>query len=308
MDFDLISHLANIPGWNTKNAYEMTKLCCHELALRGMPIGGWPEIRKFIGKGSGTDINRGINDFYKEQTLTIQKQAQMLEELKGFNNDVLDGLAPHILGFWKCAVDFVRNENVGKELERDEEMNRLKATISTLVSEQDQLKESAVTLDRTINNLTEINAELSDQIRKEQLKHEITERQLEEANKELAIQRNTLRDELERSQKELSSALKRLEATGDHALLEVERVRADYEERIKGKEAAIQDALHRQKVGVERSSQLITSLTAKNSAYEQEVAALKRQLSRAEQQVDTLMAGKSAKSKGQAKKGAAGGG
>lgn len=100
---DIREVLTALPEWNKLNAYEQTKACCRELTQRGVRIPSWMGIRDIIGKGSSNDINRGKEDFRREQ-------AESLKRMNGFVEGVPEVLAPHIQGFWEAAVQYVRQE------------------------------------------------------------------------------------------------------------------------------------------------------------------------------------------------------
>jgi hypothetical protein len=281
---DIAASLTKIPGWDTKNAYEMTKLCCKELTLRGLQIDGWTNIREIIGKGSGTDITRGINAY-------LQEQAKMLYGMQGFIKEIPDEVAPHILGFWKCAIEHVGKDYAIKHQEWMEERETLQNTLSELYLERGRLQEVIVSLEAKLEQSNLKNAELADDFKQAQLKHALTEQQLDASNQELADQRNQLRDALEHAQKELNSALTRLEAAENHALLEVKRTKSDYEARISALESKLTALRHDHSLEIERHLLANSGLKNKAIALEHEKIVLNERLLRSEQQVDKLMAG-----------------
>src|SRR6202011_5873556 len=67
------------------------------------PIPSWTAIREVIGKGSSTDISRGVRDFRREH-------AEVLKQMQGITPGVPEALAPHIRGLWEAAVGAVRSE------------------------------------------------------------------------------------------------------------------------------------------------------------------------------------------------------
>ena len=291
---DIAASLAKTPGWESKNAFEMTKLCCKELTLQGQQIGGWTNIREIIGKGSSNDITRGI-------TAYLQEQAQMLYDMQGFVKGVPDELAPHILGFWKCAIEHAAKELTHKEQGWKNEKDRLISSLSAMESERSSLIDEKFEYESTIEELTKKNAELADRFKTEQIKHELTEQQLEASNKELANQRNTLRQALESAQKELNLALDRLEAAEKHALMEVNRTKSDYEARINVLDSKMASLRQEHTLELERHSLNAANLKNKVVSLEQEKNGLKDRLLRSEQQVDKLMVGMGGKRKIQAK-------
>lgn len=279
---DIANTLGGLPGWSNLTAYEMAKLCCAEMTRRGIQLGGWMNIRDIIGKGSSTDINRGIKDF-------LQEHAQMLYDMKGIVSGVPEQLAPHILGFWKCAIEHVSKEYETKTKDQLCAHENVLSSLKNSNAERDKAIEYNNQLKGKNDAISAKCDQLSETLQNERLKHQLIERQLENANKELAEQRKALRHALEKSQTELGNALTRLEAAEQHALLEVSRVKSDYENRLAHAESKTASLRHEFTAEKQRHSQTTTKLTNKVAALEQENSSMKGRLRRAEDLVDKLL-------------------
>lgn len=148
------------PKYESGTAYERTKICCQVLTEKAEPIPSWIAIREVIGKGSSTDINRGVKAFRREH-------ADVLKQMQGVTPGVPEALAPHIRGLWEAAVGAARSEfaaNVTfweQQLEQataqaDEAMQKLSEAKASLDSLQEQLATSqsrGVSLERQVETL-----------------------------------------------------------------------------------------------------------------------------------------------------------
>ncbi len=63
----------------------------------GRKIPGWESMRVIIGKGSATDINRGIREY-------LEEQGQTLRSLGGDVPGVPEAIHPIISEFWQAAL------------------------------------------------------------------------------------------------------------------------------------------------------------------------------------------------------------
>lgn len=163
MPLDLVAiraECAKHPMYEPGTAYERTKICCQVLTEKAEPIPSWIAIRELIGKGSSTDINRGVKDFRREH-------AEVLKQMQGVTPGVPEVLAPYIRGLWEAAIGAARSEfaaNVTwweEQLEQataqaDEAMQKLSEAKASLDSLQEQLATSqshGVSLERQVETL-----------------------------------------------------------------------------------------------------------------------------------------------------------
>jgi DNA repair exonuclease SbcCD ATPase subunit len=222
---DLHATLTATPGWESLNAYEMTKLCCDELTQRGERIPSWTSIRNIIGKGSANDINRGKEDFRREHGLTLRKMS-------GFIEGVPDALALHILGFWTAAIAHVRQEFEEQVAEWQARIERAEAAAAHAEAERDLANNQAKALRGQVDGLQGAMATLQGRVDTERAAREQAERMFESHRQELSGQRDELRAALTHSQDELNSAIMRLEGVEKYTLMEIERTRTEAQDKI----------------------------------------------------------------------------
>lgn len=85
------------PAFDAGSAYVRTKLYCEAITLAGLKIPYWGAIREEIGKGSATDINRGIRDFRSEHAAKLATRPTVPP-------DVPESLAEPLLALWRVAL------------------------------------------------------------------------------------------------------------------------------------------------------------------------------------------------------------
>lgn len=214
----LAARLEQISGWDRMNAHERTMRCCAEMLKLGIQPPGWEVIRRIIGKGSATDINRAKQAFWTQQGQALQRQGGALP-------DVPEVLAPHVLGLWQEAVMQARAEF-------REQTQRFEAQIlesSTRIEQLDAAKTDAeqrtATLQSTLDEMTLARNALQEQLADTRTKGEQTTKALLDAQKALIEQREAFH-------KELTAAIGRLEGVEKHALLEIARARSEAKDRI----------------------------------------------------------------------------
>jgi len=285
---DIQSTLALLPDWPTLNAYTMTKHCCAELTKRGQKLPNWTVIRDIIGRGSATDIERGKRDFRREH-------GDALRKMSGFVKGVPEILAPHILGFWTAAITLVREEFDGQVAQWQTQIEQAEAAVAHADSEREQAASRADILQAQTVGLQEAITTLRGQIDTERATREQAERMFELNRQELADQRDRLLAALESSRQELDKALTRLEGVERHALLEIDRARTEAKSAIANTEAkAKRDANELILAEARYNKQFhdlreqLANATRKTAAQEQENAAMRERLQRAEAQVDHL--------------------
>lgn len=92
-----LESLRQDPAFDLANAYERTKMYCALLTRHGRKIPYWGAIRDAIGKGSGTDINRGVRDFRVDH-------ARALTAMPAVPPDVPAELAGPLRDIWAAAI------------------------------------------------------------------------------------------------------------------------------------------------------------------------------------------------------------
>lgn len=280
---DLRATLASIPGWDSLNAYEMTKRCCAELTRRGQRLPSWMNMRDIIGKGSANDINRGKDDFRREH-------GDALRQMSGFVKGVPEALAPHILGFWTAAISLVRTEFDGQVAEWQAQVERAEAAASHAGVVRDQAVNHAEALQGQITGLQEAMHTLKARADTERAAREQAERMFEANYQDLAGQRDELRVELSNSQRKLADAITRLEGVEKHALMEIERVRSEAKHHVEEMEAKAQRESDNQMLEITRANTQIleqktriAALLQEKSLQDQGITNLRELLQRAEE-------------------------
>lgn len=284
----LRTSLLTVPGWGSLSAYERTKRCCAELTKSGQRLPSWMNVREIIGKGSSTDINRGIRDFRKEH-------GEALRKMGGMTLAIPDMLTPHILGLWDAAIQTVQSQYESKTLEWERQIEQADSRAEQAEQDYADTKADNERLQARIVGLEENVHNLNNQVAGERAGREQAERLFAAHSAEVQSQRERLETTLETTQSELRSALERLEGVQRHSLVQIDEART----RANNEIAKMRTQFEREKSDLEH---LIANLkkTAgelreqkhesdqRFAVAEQENISLRERLTRAESQLDKL--------------------
>lgn len=282
------THCERIPGYRDATAYVRTKHCCRILTELGESIPNWMTLREIIGKGSSTDINRGIRDFRKEHGEALRKMGGMMLAIP-------DAFTPHVLGLWDAALQMVQSQYDEKTQEWERQIEQADSRAEQ--AEQDYADTKAVNerLQTRISGLEENIQSLNNQVAGERAGREQAERLFAAHSAEVQSQRERLEATLETTQSELRGALERLEGVQRHSLVQIDEART----RANNEIARMRAQFDREKSDLELLIANLKKTMAelreqksesdqRRTGAEQELSGLRERLQRAEAQSDHL--------------------
>lgn len=268
------------------SAYERTKMCCQRLVKNGMNVPSWMGIREYIGKGSSTDISRGIKDFWAEH-------SALLQSMEALPAGIPSRLSAPIQALWKEALDeasavFDQERSALKERtetaekfaatahhERESLSNELtlqheKCSVLAAALEQERQRSSS---ERAAREQAEKMAQSYIQSLEDQ--RESMAKTVEENTKELKALRDSLEDERRRSLLQVEQARQQVQLARQEVYRECEQKAAKTEAALR-KEMADQNLEH-------------FYLQKRHSELKSESAKLQEQLSQATEKTSPLI-------------------
>lgn len=249
------------PAYEAGSAYERTKLACHALTKLGAPIPSWIVLRDLIGKGSATDISRGVKAYRAEH-------AELLQRMDGLPEGIPDALAEPMKGLWQAAL----TEATALFAQERQELLAARDTADATALEHQRERELANAALAQERARVESHAAIAQQERErangERAAREQAERMAERHIADLTAQRDNLAQVVQANTKELQTLNLRLEDVRRRAQMEVEHARQQVE-------AARQQALRE---GEQKTAKLETQLRGENAGMTVEIARLQQRL------------------------------
>jgi len=256
-----------VQGYDAGTAYQRAKVACSVLVERGEPVPNWMVLREIIGKGSSTDINRGIRDFRRDH-------AERLRQMSGVLPGVPEQLAPMVADLWDAAVAEARRQ--------------FDATVAQMQSLVDQADaRAAQAAEDVLAACAQLDAEraalqvanercagLELQLASERGRREQAEALFESHRAELISQRDQLGQALEENRREMQRALDRLDGERRHALMRVEEVRAAGAKELERERNLLNRKIAGQADDLVRLNQTVVTLRGIADGAEQRSAAL----------------------------------
>lgn len=270
--------LYRIRDWDTKTAYERTKLCCAEIVRLGIQPPNWMVIRELVGKGSAGDIQRAITDSRKELADTLKK-------LESAPAGVPQELAPLVNDLWVSAVSLATANFEAQVSEWKTEVELASITSARAHDDRDQANILVDNLKIEISGLNELVKTLRNQILSETAARQQAEKMAEHSRQELAEQRGRLEEELKRSQQELNAALDRLDGVEAHSLRELDRIKTELGAQINTLNEKIKRDAADAKMLNARQDNIARELRGDLAEVRQELALSQQQNSNLEKQI-----------------------
>lgn len=260
MDDDIKKNLEQLPGWDKATARQRSKEYCRLLLMNGaQKLPSWPEIRKIVGKGSPSDLQKGRED---AEALMIDSIGKMLPV------DAPEGLAVAFREFWQAAGQEALKQYHGfmaeKEVELEEAVRALsdaETSINQLTRDKEALAAQNVALNMDFDQARAKLAETEGGARQAKLFYE-------ERLSELTKERDDALSSAARNQAEMTQTIKTVEKSADervkgvekHSLREIERARAETK-RLAEESKKSQSILNRKIEDLEKALKLAQNQT-----------------------------------------------
>lgn len=262
---EITAACAQSPGYEGSTAYDRTKICCQVLTERGEPIPSWMLIRDVIGKGSSTDINRGIKDFRKEH-------AVRLRQMSGIAPGIPQRLAPVVAALWEAAVAAAREEFDDKAARLEAQALQADARAEQAENDLFAAQNHVQRLESTIDSLGTEKRGLESQLETERGARAQAERMFESNAAEVNAQREKLEATLQETKLEMNRALERFDGERRYAMNQIEEARTKAATEV----AAARSSAQRERTDFElataRLNNIIAELKAAAGAAEKRAA------------------------------------
>lgn len=223
------------PEYLGGTAYTRTKIFCEHLMNAGLGIPGWMTIREIIGKGSSSDISRGVKDFRAEHAERLRRRS-VDADLPGMPPQLADGFAK----VWDLAMQYARAELADREQRLTAAMDEAALKVAQAETRVAEARSSA-DLDKA--RADGLNAALS----QASLENARILESLENKNKEIAAlksahtsEKNALQKELLEAQKQRDELRSSVAEIQRHALMQIESARQEFRTQINAATKAIQ--------------------------------------------------------------------
>jgi Plasmid replication region DNA-binding N-term len=217
---DLRSQCERDPAYLGGSAYDRTKVVCRLLTEAGQPIPGWMPIRDIIGKGSATDINRGIKAFREDH-------ASLLRTMRGGDVAMPEALARRFTDLWadalveagKTFADDVQSwqAQIGQAQELQQAAEAARDDLSR------KLLETQAVVERLNGELSTAQARIA----AEREARDQTERLYQQQSEDMRHQQSRLEEITAEASRERAAALERLDGERKRALMEIEAARQE---------------------------------------------------------------------------------
>ena len=265
---EIAAACAQHAGFAGGTAYTRTKICCQVLTERGDPIPSWMVIRDVIGKGSSTDINRGIKDFRHEH-------AERLRQMSGIAPGIPAQLAPVVASLWEAAVAAARAEFLDKAAQLEAQALQADARAEQAENDLQEARALAQRLEVKIDSLAAEKRSLEAQLEAERGARAQAERMFEANAAEVNAQREKLEAALRETKQEMNRALERFDGERRYALNQIEEARTKAAAEV----AAVRGAAQRERTDFElataRLNSTISELRATAQAADKRAADIK---------------------------------
>lgn len=225
----------NQPEYLGGTAYTKTKIFCQHLMKAGLGIPGWMTIREVIGKGSSSDISRGVKDFRAEHAEHLGRRS-VDADLPGMPPQLADGFVK----VWDLAMQYARAELAEREQALTAAMDDAVLKIAQAETRAADAK-SAAELDKA--RADGLQAALHQASAESVRLHEM----IDAKNAEISAMRSAHGVEKNEMQAELLAIQKRYDElrnsaaeTQRHALLQIESARQEFRAQIEAANKTIQ--------------------------------------------------------------------
>jgi|GEM_PF-6199673 len=269
------------PGFTGATAYTRTKICCQVLTENGDPIPNWMALREIIGKGSSTDINRGIKDFRSEH-------GERLRQMRDVPAGMPAHLSPLIANLWHAAVDVARKELDAKASEWLALIQQADASAEQAANDLEAAEAQTLAAQAELATAAETIRGLERQLDTERGSREQAERLLRENTDEVAAQRDKMEALLSETKAEMAGALVRFDGERKYALSQIEEARRKAATDIANYKASEARERNELELSLVRSKSMEASLRAglteaqnRTTALAREVDELRARLARA---------------------------
>ena len=205
------------PAYAQGSAFVRTRILCRVLTEAGQPIPGWMPIRDIIGKGSATDINKGIKAYREEH-------ASLLRAMRGGNAVLPEGLASRVADLWRDAVDEASKLFAADVVLWQERIASATEAVRAMEAERDRHAHAAQELRLVADQLREASASASALLSAER-----------EARAALEVR-------LEKQSEELLKQQQQFEATSRRAIQEIDAARQDKRRDVERLQSELQKA------------------------------------------------------------------
>jgi DNA repair exonuclease SbcCD ATPase subunit len=261
------------PAFDAGSAYVRTKLYCEAITLAGLKIPYWGAIREEIGKGSATDINRGIRDFRTEH-------AARLAALPTVPPDVPESLAQPLLALWGLAL--AKATETFEEERRNwlSDVERAEATAASAALAREDIQTALDDAHRDVAQLRDALATSDQQLAKAQALAGDLQQQLAAKDAELRGALDAARTERDAAATERNTILAREDEARRSYLLQIDKARSDGAARVADVERRREQVERQRDQLQERVDALLEdnrTIGAQREALARELTTIKRQ-------------------------------
>lgn len=270
---EALQRLRANPAFDAGSAYVRTKLYCEAITLAGMKIPYWGAIREEIGKGSATDINRGIRDFRAEH-------AAMLATRPTVPPDVPESLAEPLLALWQVAL--AEATEIFDEERRSwlADIERAEATTQAATQARDDLQATLDLANHAVAQGRDALAASREQLTKAQSLAGDLQQQLAQQDTALRRAAEDSRAEREAASQERAAILAREDEARRSFLLQIDKTRSDAAARLaeaESRRGKLQIELEQARARTDALQEENRALAAQRDDLRRQLAALARQ-------------------------------
>lgn len=222
---EALERLRANPAFDAGSAYTRTKLYCESVTMAGQKIPYWGAIREAIGKGSATDINRGIRDFRAEH-------AAKLTALPSVPPDVPEELVQPLVALWDLALQAASGTFDEERKRWLDDIQDAEATAEASAEASRAIQAELAAARHELERTRESLAATTHGLDQAQLLANGLQLQLEARGAELVRATADARAEREAFNRERNEILAREDETRRSLLLQLDKARADAAGRI----------------------------------------------------------------------------